>query len=57
MNLLSIGKYPDQPLLTAKINKNIHAVLTFGSIGYLAYTDGNSVSKPEKRLHFLRNKC
>ena len=32
----AIGKYLDQPLLTAKINKNVPAMLTLGSAAVFA---------------------
>lgn len=45
----AIGKYLDQPLLTAKINKNIPAMLTLGAGAVFADTVKNTPQKERKK--------
>ncbi len=45
----AIGKYLDQPLLTAKINKNVPAMLTLGAGAVFANTIKNSPQKERKK--------
>lgn len=49
----AIGKYLDQPLLTAKINKNIPAMLTLGAGAVFADTVKNS-PKDERKKNALK---
>ncbi len=49
MKLSTIGRYLDQPLLTAKINKNIPALLTIGSSGLILNQLQNTSKEDRKK--------
>lgn len=49
-HISSIGKYLDQPLLTAKINKNIPAILTIGSGAIFLKEMNNAQEKKRKKI-------
>lgn len=50
IKISSIGKYLDQPLLTAKINKNIPTVLTLGCSGLVINQMNNTPTKDRKKV-------
>lgn len=50
IKISSIGKYLDQPLLTAKINKNIPTVLTLGCSGLVINQMDNTPTKDRKKV-------
>lgn len=50
IKISSLGKYLDQPLLTAKINKNIPTVLTLGCSGLVINQINNTPANDRKKV-------